>query len=397
MTFTKPILLFFTLLFSITACSQKDVPIFVTYDEIISGDQQLDEYLPLLKNNAVGVVANHASVINGTHLVDTLLKSGIHIVSIYSPEHGFRGEEDAGSFISDNKDSATSIPIISLYGDHKKPTMEDFQNTDIVLFDLQDVGVRFYTYISTLTYVMEACAENGIPLIVLDRPNPNPFYIDGPVLKEEFKSFVGLHKVPIVYGMTIGEYALMVNGEGWLKENIKCDLTIIPLRNYKHNYIANLPVKPSPNLPNWEAVYLYPSLCLFEGTIMSVGRGTDYPFQVYGHPDFQNGSFLFTPEPKPGATNPKYKGIECNGENLVDYATNFDKMPAQLNLSWLIESYKMLRTRHEFFISYFDKLAGTDELRKQIESGLTEMEIRESWQKDIDNFKKIREEYLLYN
>ncbi len=397
MTFNRPILLIFTLLFSITACSQKDVPIFIEYDEIISGDQQLDEYLPLLKNKAVGVVANHASIVNSTHLVDTLLKSGIHIVSIFSPEHGFRGDEDAGSIISDNKDSATGIPIISLYGDHKKPTTVDFQNIDIVLFDLQDVGVRFYTYISTLTYVMEACAENGLPLIVLDRPNPNGFYVDGPVLKEEFMSFVGLHKVPIVYGMTIGEYALMVNKEGWLKENLKCDLIIIPLRNYAHNYIVNLPVKPSPNLPNWEAVYLYPSLCLFEGTIMSVGRGTDYPFQVYGHPDFITGSFVFTPESKPGATNPKYKGIKCNGQNLVDYTKKFDKMPAQLNLSWLIESYKMLSHQHEFFISYFDKLAGTDDLRKQIKSGLTEIEIRESWQKDIDNYKKIREKYLLYN
>ena len=397
MTFNRPILLIFTLLFSITACSQKHVPIFIKYNEIISGDQQLDEYLPLLKNKAVGVVANHASIVNGTHLVDTLLKSEIHIISIFSPEHGFRGDEDAGSFISDNKDSATGIPIISLYGDHKKPTTEDFQNIDIVLFDLQDVGVRFYTYISTLTYVMEACAENGIPLIVLDRPNPNGFYVDGPVLKEEFKSFVGLHKVPIVYGMTIAEYASMINEEGWLKENLKCDLTIIPLRNYTHNYIVNLPVKPSPNLPNWEAVYLYPSLCLFEGTIMSVGRGTDNPFQVYGHPDFQNGNFSFIPESKPGATNPKYKGIKCYGQNLIDYATKFDKIPAQIKLTWLIESYKMLSPKYEFFISYFDKLAGTDELRKQIESGLTEIEIRESWQKDIDKFKKIREKYLLYN
>ena len=397
MTFTKPILLIFTLLFSFTACSQHKTPIFVEYDEIVSGDQQLNEYLPLLQNKAVGIVANHASFINGTHLVDTLLKRGVNIISIFSPEHGFRGEEDAGSFISDNKDSAIGIPIISLYGDHKKPTVEDLQNTDVVLFDLQDVGVRFYTYISTLTYIMEACAENDVPMIVLDRPNPNGFYVDGPVLKEEFTSFVGLHKVPIVYGMTIGEYALMVNGEEWLKENLRCDLTIIPLRNYNHNYMVNLPIKPSPNLPNWEAVYLYPSLCLFEGTIMSVGRGTDYPFQVYGHPDFQNGNFMFIPESKPGATNPKYKGIECNGQNLVDYAKYYDKTPPKINLTWLIKSYKMLSPNHEFFISYFDKLAGTDELRKQIESGLTEIEIRESWQKDIDDFKKIREKYLLYD
>ena len=397
MTFNRPILLIFTFLFSITACLQNKTLIFVEYDEIISGDQQLDEYLPLLKNKTVGVVANHASIINGTHLVDTLLISGIHIVSIFSPEHGFRGDEDAGSLISDNKDSSTGIPIISLYGDHKKPKAEDLQNIDIIVFDLQDVGARFYTYISTLTYVMEACAENGIPLIVLDRPNPNGFYVDGPVLKKEFKSFVGLHRVPIVYGMTIGEYALMVNGEGWLKEDLKCDLTIIPLRNYNHNYIVNLPIKPSPNLPNWRAVYLYPSLCLFEGTIMSVGRGTDYPFQAYGHPDFQNGGFLFIPESKPGATNPKYKSIKCTGQNLVNYAKYYDRILHQINLTWIIESYKMLSPKHEFFISYFDKLAGTDELRKQIESGLTEFEIRKTWKKDIDNYKKIREKYLLYN
>jgi uncharacterized protein YbbC (DUF1343 family) len=243
---------------------------------------------------------------------------------------------------------------------------------------------------------MEACAEENIPVIVLDRPNPNGFYTDGPVLETGYESFVGMHRVPVVYGMTMGEYALMVNGEGWLKDQILCDLTIIPLKNYRHNYIVKLPVKPSPNLPNWQAVFLYPSLCFFEGTIMSVGRGTDFPFQVYGHPDFLLGSFVFTPESKPGASNPKYKGVSCYGQNLRGYAENYQKMPAQLNLSWLIESYKFLNSSHDFFTAYFDKLAGTIKLRKQIEQGMSEEEIRKSWGEDLNEFKKIKEKYLLY-
>lgn len=386
-----------SILISIAACSQKSTSKLVAYYEIISGDQQLETFLPLIKDKRVAIVANHASLIGNVHLVDTLLKQSIEIVKIFSPEHGFRGTADAGEVISDKIDAATGISILSLYGKYKKPPQDELQNVDILIFDLQDVGVRFFTYISTLTYIMEACAEENIPVIVLDRPNPNGFYIDGPVLEAGYESFVGIHKVPIVYGMTLGEYALMVNGEGWLKDQVLCDLTIIPLKNYKHSYIVKLPVKPSPNLPNWKSVYLYPSLCLFEGTIVSVGRGTDVPFQVYGHPDYLLGSFIFTPESKPGASNPKYKDVRCFGQNLSGYAENYQKMPAQLNLSWLIESYKLLSPKYEFFTSYFAKLAGSDKLRQQIEAGKTEEEIRKSWQADLDAFKEIRRKYLLYD
>jgi uncharacterized protein YbbC (DUF1343 family) len=385
-----------SILISVAACSQKSTTKLVAYDEIISGDQQLETFLPLIKDKRVAVVANHASLIGNIHLVDTLLKHGINIVKIFSPEHGFRGTADAGETISDGTDQVTGIRILSLYGKYKKPPTSELQGIEILVFDLQDVGVRFFTYISTLTYIMEACAEENIPVIVLDRPNPNGFYIDGPVLEAGFESFVGMHRVPVVYGMTMGEYALMLNGEGWLKDQILCDLTIIPLKNYRHNYIVKLPVKPSPNLPNWQAVFLYPSLCFFEGSIMSVGRGTDFPFQVYGHPDFLLGSFVFTPESKPGASNPKYKGVSCYGQNLRRYAENYQKMPAQLNLSWLIESYKFLNTSHDFFTAYFDKLAGTIKLRKQIEQGMSEEEIRKSWEEDLNEFKKIKEKYLLY-
>ncbi len=385
-----------SILISVAACSQKSTTKLVAYDEIISGDQQLETFLPLIIDKRVAIVANHASLIGNIHLVDTLLKHGINIVKIFSPEHGFRGTADAGETISDGTDQGTGIRILSLYGKYKKPPTSELQGIEILVFDLQDVGVRFFTYISTLTYIMEACAEENIPVIVLDRPNPNGFYIDGPVLEAGFESFVGMHRVPVVYGMTMGEYALMVNGEGWLKDQILCDLTIIPLKNYRHNYIVKLPVKPSPNLPNWQAVFLYPSLCFFEGSIMSVGRGTDFPFQVYGHPDFLLGSFVFTPESKPGASNPKYKGVSCYGQNLRGYAENYQKMPAQLNLSWLIESYKFLNTSHDFFTAYFDKLAGTIKLRKQIEQGMSEEEIRKSWEEDLNEFKKIKEKYLLY-
>ena len=390
-------LFIFTVLISTVACSQKAAPILVAYDKIISGDQQFDVYLPLLQNKKIGVVAHHASMIGDVHLVDTLKKSGINIIKIFCPEHGFRGKADAGEIIPDDIDLATGIPIFSLYGKFKKPPNEELQHIDVMVFDLQDVGVRYFTYISTLTYVMEACAENGIPLLVLDRPNPNGFYVDGPVLEEEFTSFVGLHKIPVVYGMTIGEYALMVNGEAWLNSLLSCHLTVIPLKKYKRNYIVDLPIKPSPNLPNWKAVYLYPSLCLFEGTIMSVGRGTDEPFQVYGHPGFSIGSFTFTPEPRPGAMKPKLMGETCYGQNLKGYAENYSKMPMQLNLSWIIESYKLLHRDHNFFTSYFEKLAGTDKLRKQIEAGKTEMNIRKSWDPDLNIFLEIREKYLLYD
>ncbi len=383
-------------IFILQACAQKEAPQLVDYSEIVTGDQRINEYLPLIKNKTIGIVANQSSVIGNTHLVDTLLDSDIHLAKIFSPEHGFRGAEDAGAFIGGTTDPATGIQIISLYGKHKKPTEEDLEGVEVMLFDLQDVGVRFYTYISTLTYVMDACAAYGVEVIVLDRPNPNSFYVDGPILEAEFSSFVGMHRSPIVYGMTIGEYALLVNGEGWLQSERKCNLTVIKMRNYNRNMIVKLPVKPSPNLPNWQAVYLYPSLCLFEGTIMSIGRGTDFPFQVYGHPDFPVENFAFTPIPHSGAANPKYEGITCYGRNLTTYAENYATNTSRIHLTWLIESYKLLSPEHEFFTSYFDKLAGTDKLRKQIEEGMTEGEIRKSWESDLKTFKNIRKKYLLY-
>lgn len=384
------------LIWTSTVMSQTSNLRLVEYDEIKSGADHIESYLPLLQNKNIAVVANQASLVGNTHLVDTLLSHDIKIVSIFCPEHGFRGVADAGKKINDSIDINTHIPIISLYGSHKKPTTADLENIDIVLFDLQDVGTRFYTYISTLTYVMEACAENSIPIIVLDRPNPNGYFIDGPVLEKEHSSFVGLHPVPIVYGMTIGEYARMVAGEQWINEAANMELQIITLEGYNHNMVVKLKTRPSPNLPNWQSVYLYPSLCLFEGTIMSVGRGTNYPFQVFGHPDYVVGSYIFTPEGKVGATKPKYEGIKCYGSMLAMTPEYFKISPQQLTLDWLIISYKVMQDHSDFFNSYFVKLTGTEELREQIKTGLSEDEIRQSWQPEIDDFKKIRLKYLLY-
>lgn len=383
---------------SLSGCSQSGNLQLVEFQKIKTGSQRMDSYLYLLKDKKVAVVANHASKIGDVHLIDTLLSREVNIVKVFSPEHGFRGKAEAGEMVNNNIDPKTKIPLISLYGNHKKPTDDDLNGIDIVVFDLQDVGTRFFTYISSLTYVMEACAENNIPVVILDRPNPNGFYVDGPILQAGYSSFIGLHSVPIVYGMTIGEYALMVNGENWLKNKAKCNFQIIEMEKYNHNTIVKLPIKPSPNLPNWESIYLYPSLCLFEGTIMSEGRGTDYPFQIYGHPDFMIGSFAFTPVSIPGGgAHNKFPGVYCTGQNLTGYARNYEQNPPQLNLVWLIESYKLLSQKHDYFNDYFDKLAGTDQLRKQIEAGATEEEIRESWKEDLKAFNKIREKYLLYD
>ena len=393
----KQIGIFVFLFISLAGFGQHDNLKLVPSEQIVTGAQNTEAYLPLLQDNKVAIVANHASIIGETHLVDSLKSLGINIVKIFSPEHGFRGNADAGEKVENNVDSATSLPVISLYGDHKKPGAEDLSGIEVVVFDLQDVGVRFFTYISTLTYVMEACAENNIPLIVLDRPNPNSFYIDGPVLQPEFKSFVGLHPVPVVYGMTIGEYAQMVNGEGWLENEARCDLTIIPLQAYYHEMIVDLPVKPSPNLPNWQAIYLYPSLCFFEGTVMSVGRGTDLPFQVYGHPAFAVGSFVFIPESNEGARHPKYEGQQCYGAKVLRYARKYYENPQRLALNYLHDAYRFMKFQGDFFNDYFDTLAGTDELRKQIEAGMTLSESRASWQDDLEVFKNIRAKYLIYN
>jgi uncharacterized protein YbbC (DUF1343 family) len=343
------------------------------------------------------VVANQASVVRSKSLIDMLVNDGFHVARIFSPEHGFRMTGDAGELIGSGLDSITGIRIVSLYGKNMKPAPEDLKSLDLILFDLQDVGVRFYTYISTLTYMMEACAEQNIPMILLDRPNPNGFYIDGPVLELQYKSFVGMHPVPVVYGMTIGEYARMVNGEGWLKNNVKCDLRIIPLKNYTHQMRYALPVKPSPNLPNPLSVYLYPSLCFFEGTQISVGRGTSFPFQVYGHPDLTYGNFYFTPESIPGVSNhPVSEGRLCRGEDLRNFDPGNQVDPGKIILKWLLQAYQGSEKKNDFFNAYFNRLTGNATLQQQIISGKTEKDIRKSWQPGINKFKKIRLKYLLY-
>jgi len=386
-----PVYLVLLVFQSFCACSQSQDA------RIIVGAEQTGAYFPLIKGKNIALVVNHTSLIGEIHLVDSLLRADFKVVKVFSPEHGFRGNADAGQEISDKIDLVTGLPIISLYGKNKKPQVADLADVDMVIIDIQDVGARFYTYISTMTYVMEACAENQIPVIILDRPNPNGFYVDGPVLEPAFKSFVGLHPVPIVHGMTVGEYAKMVNGEGWLENGVKCELSVIPVENYTHSDFYELPVRPSPNLPNKNAVYLYPSLCLFEGTIVSVGRGTDFPFQVIGHPDFVTGSYLFTPKSIPVvASKPKYEGVTCFGQNLTGFAENITNQPYQLSLFWLIEYYKILKDKGNFFDNYFEKLAGTAQLRKQIEEGWSEDQIRETWQPGLEKFRQIRKKYLLY-
>ena len=365
-------------------------------NKIKTGAEQTSYYIPVLQNKKVAVVANQTSVIGKTHLVDSLINNGINIITVFGPEHGFRGNAGAGEKIKDNKDPKTGLPVISLYGKHRKPTPDDLKDIDIVVFDIQDVGVRFYTYISTMTFVMEACAENRIEFLVLDRPNPHGSYVDGPVLKPDYSSFVGLHPVPVVHGMTVGEYAQMVNGEGWLKNGIKCNLKVIKIQNYNHDTYYKLPIPPSPNLPNMNAIELYPSLCFFEGTIISVGRGTNLPFQVIGHPDFQEGDYSFSPVDISGvAMNPKYEGEKCYGFNLSSYADSI-LQEKRLDLRWLIQMHNYFKDDGAFCNSFFDKLAGTDRLRKQIVAGFTENEIRESWKLQLAEFNKIRKKYLLY-
>lgn len=353
-------------------------------------------YLPLLKGKTIGVVTNQTGLLEDrTHLVDFLVKNKIKIKTIFAPEHGFRGNADAGEHVKNGIDTKTGLPIVSLYGKNRKPTASQMQGLDVVLFDIQDVGVRFYTYISTLSYVMEAAAENGVEVIVLDRPNPHDGYIDGPVLKKRWATFVGLHQVPVVYGLTIGEYGKMVNGERWMKKGIQVKYTLVPMLNYHKKQRYGMMEKPSPNLPNDLAINLYPSLCFFEGTQVSVGRGTDYPFQIYGSPWLKNMDFHFTPKPSYGAKNPFMNGKVCYGENLTHYPQDL----RYLNLEWLIRAYKNYKNpKQHFFKSnlWIDKLAGTDELRKQIVAGKSEQEIRQSWQKDLDKFQKIRAKYVVY-
>lgn len=372
---------------------------------IVTGAEQTERYIHELKGKRVGMVVNATSIIGKQLSLDTLQKLGINIQKIFAPEHGFRGDFSNGAKIENGIDPQTGIPVISLYGKHLKPTPEDLAGLDVLIFDIQDVGARFYTYISTLHYVMEACAENKLPLLILDRPNPNGFYVDGPVLEKKYKSFIGMHPVPIVHGMTIGEYAQMINGEGWLSNKQHCELKIVKLANYTHDSPYTLPVKPSPNLNTQQAIYLYPSLCLFEGTVISQGRGTQFPFQVLGNPKL-NGkySFQFKPISIPGMSeNPLHRNQDCFGLDLRNYPVSRLQNSKQLDLKWLLEFYAAYPDKTAFFdfkqhpqMGNFDKLAGTSSLREQIIAGKTEAEIRSSWEPALSQYKLMRKKYLLY-
>ena len=365
--------------------------------DIKTGAEQTAVYFPWLRDKRIAIVANPTSMIGKVHLVDSINHAGFLIKKVFSPEHGFRGDAEAGELLGNYIDKKTKLPVVSLYGDNKKPKPDDLKDVDVVIFDIQDVGARFYTYISTMHYVMEACAENGKLLIVLDRPNPNGYYIDGPVLEKEFTSFVGMHPVPIVHGMTIAEYARMINGEKWLANGIQCELKFVPVVNYNHGWFYQLPVKPSPNLPTMESVYLYPSICLFEGTCVSLGRGTDTPFEIIGHPLLGSTGFSFTPKSIPGVSkNPPHEGIKCNGYNFHDFSAAYIKGSGKLYLYPLLELYKELKDKTEYFGPTFDKLAGTAKLKQQIIDGIPEDQIRKTWQAGIDAFKVIRKKYLLY-
>jgi uncharacterized protein YbbC (DUF1343 family) len=368
-----------------------------TQAQVMVGAERIPNYIDLIKNKRVALVVNQTSMVGESHLVDTLLALGVKISVIFAPEHGFRGDHDAGKKIDNARDEKTGLSILSLYGKTKKPNAQDLKNTDLVIFDIQDVGVRFYTYISTMHYVMEACAENKKEFMVLDRPNPNGFFIDGPVLEPGFTSFVGMHPIPLVHGLTVGELAGMINGEGWLKGGVKCSLTVIPVENYTHSTIYKLPVKPSPNLPTMNSIYLYPSLGLFEGTNISVGRGTGKPFEVVGRPGFTEGRIEFTPHSIPGvAENPPYKDTVCQGFDLSFFCNSYVQNSRKLYMYWLDGFYKAAPDKNRFFNDFFDKLAGTDSLRKQLQQGMSVEDIQKSWQPGLAAYRPLREKYLLY-
>lgn len=420
MHFFSRLLLLIASFFYLSNC-QAQVPQSLKLEEILlsntvlTGADNHKSYLPLLKNRKIGILTNQTGTVKDItilsessvedeltiqtfeskielkHVVDFLIENEVNVQKIFAPEHGFRGTADAGELIKDGKDSKTGLPIISLYGNNKKPTPEQLSGIDVMLFDLQDVGARFYTYISSLHYLMEACAENNIPLIVLDRPNPNGNIVDGPTLEMENKSFVGMHPIPVLHGMTIGEYAKMINGEKWLNNGIQCDLTVIECLNYDRNKPYSLPVKPSPNLPNDKSINLYASLCFFEGTNVSVGRGTDKQFQIFGSPFLKNMDYSFTPKPNLGAKDPLHNGKVCYGRDLSE-VENVNR----LELKWLIEAYQNTQDKTKFFNNFFIKLAGTSKLQQQIEQGLNEVEIRKSWEKDLEAFRKTRDKYLIY-
>lgn len=426
MHFSSKVSFLFCSFFVLLTCQAqppKDLDIEKIFREnlTLTGADNKEAYLPLLKDKKVGVLTNQTGIVKDIdsrkghemrksdidnqiemneffeakielkHLVDFLIENEVNVQKIYAPEHGFRGTADAGELIKDGKDTKTGLPIISLYGNNKKPTKEQLSGIDVMVFDLQDVGARFYTYISSLHYLMEACAENNIPVIVLDRPNPNGHIVDGPILEMENKSFVGMHPIPVLHGMTIGEYAKMINGEKWLNNGIQCELTVIECLNYDRNKPYSLPVKPSPNLPNDKSINLYASLCFFEGTNVSVGRGTDKQFQIFGSPFLKNMDFTFTPKPNLGAKDPLHNGKTCYGKDLSEVEN-----VSRLELKWLVEAYQNTSDKTKFFNNFFIKLAGTKKLQQQIEQGLTENEIRKTWEKDLEGFQKTRAKYLIY-
>lgn len=401
--------LFFSSIFFLSTCnqpinSQKKIEIHKHSivnskdSEPIPAAHNLASYLPLLRNKKVGMVVNHTSLIGSSHVVDTLLFNKINIVKIYAPEHGFRGEADAGEKVTNTIDPKTGISLISLYGERRKPLPEDLTGIDVLVFDIQDLGVRFYTYNATLSLVLEACAESNVPMILFDRPNPNGYYVDGPIMQKELSGFLGLHPIPIVYGLTPGEYAKLLNGEGWLKNGVKANLMVIPCSNYDHTMTYAVPVPPSPNIKNHRATLLYPSTCLFEGTNCSEGRGTEDPFVIFGHPKYTEGDFTFTPIPRPGAKSSKLYNQECKGHNLSNLNIEEIKSWKKINLYWLLKLYNNLIDKDPFFLAnnFLNKLAGTPELMAQIKAGKTEDEIRASWRPGLENFKKIRKKYLLY-
>ncbi|AOW16755.1 hypothetical protein LPB03_04420 [Polaribacter vadi] len=404
------LILFLLLNFQLISCAQKtqnqssEFQIQNSEKEDVSiktGAERTDAYVKILKGKKVAVVGNQTSIIEKrgkkiekgdfTHIVDSLISLGINVKKVFAPEHGFRGEADAAELVKDGKDTKTGLPIISLYGKNKKPTAAQLENIDVVIFDIQDVGVRFYTYISTLHYVLEACAALNIPVLIFDRPNPNAHYVDGPVLEMEHSSFVGKHPVPVVYGMTVGEYGQMINGEKWLKNGIKCDLTVIPLKNYTHTSDVHLAVRPSPNLPNDKSINLYPSLGFFEGTTINAGRGTEFQFQRYGASFFPKSDFNYTPKPNFGSKYPKENGKLCYGVDLQN-----EKKLDKIDLQWLLDAYQKTPKTEKFFGSTFTIHAGNTKLQQQIEQGLSQEKIRESWQKDLEAFKKVRAKYLIY-
>ena len=382
----KIILLFGLLLASLSAPAQ---------DRIETGAEQTGRYLPLLEGRRVGIMTNHTGTVGRTHLVDTLRSLGVDIRVVFAPEHGFRGQADAGESVASYRDRKTGINVVSVYGSTKRPPDSIMQRLDVLLFDIQDVGLRYYTYLSSMHYLMEACAANGKQLIVLDRPNPNGFYVDGPVLEAKHRSFVGMHPIPVVHGMTLGELARMIDGEGWLRDGLRCKLTVIPCRGYTHRSRYRLPTAPSPNLPNMRAVYLYPSLCFFEGTPVSLGRGTDFPFQAYGHPELQ-GDFSFTPRSNAGAKNPPHKDKLCHGVDLRTSPSDERIWEREVDLGYVIDCYRQLNLGEKFFTPMFDRLTGTDYVRQMILQGAGADRIKASWADDVERFKQTRKPYLLY-